>query len=130
MTGGLSISLLESSSINKSAIFQVIKSLTLTPSELSLSNLISKASEIIQAESKSIFEFILTIIPFFINSAISLTSGTQIFSENSFKLNTSHITIVSQVRTVKFCFISSTFFSSFFVTLFDLVKLVSTGVFS
>jgi hypothetical protein len=52
--------------------------------ETSLSSFTSNASATIEAVSKSIFELIFTIIPFFINSAINLGNGTQIFSDNSF----------------------------------------------
>jgi repressor of nif and glnA expression len=51
--------------------------------EFSLSTFISNASAIIDAVSKSTFEFILTIIQFFINSAISLGKTIPIFSDNS-----------------------------------------------
>jgi hypothetical protein len=55
----------------------------------------SNESAIIEAVSKSIFEFRVTFIQFFINSQISFGIGTQIFSENSFKVKTSHKVIVS-----------------------------------
>jgi len=87
--------------------------------------LISKDSDIIEAESKSIFEFIFTIIPFFINSAINFGKTTQIFSDNSFRDNISGTVIVSPFFSTKFCLISSIFFSSFVFTLFDLVKVTS-----
>jgi hypothetical protein len=91
-------------------------------SELSLSNLTSNASATIAADSKSIFELIFTIIQFFMNSAINFGNTTQIFSDNSFKVKVSHTTTVSHFFSTRFCFISSIFFSSFLLTLFDLIK--------
>jgi hypothetical protein len=96
---------------------------------MSFCNLISNASAIIDAVSKSIFELSVTFIQFFINSQISFGIGTQIFSENSFKVNTSHKTIVSQEWLTRFCLISSIFFSSFLICfiLFDLEKVKSSS---
>jgi len=68
-----------------------------------------------------------TIIPFFINSAISFTKFIPIFSDNSFKVKTSQ-TITVPVFAFKFCFISSTFFSIFLLVFaFALEKPVSTA---
>jgi hypothetical protein len=44
---------------------------------------------------------------------MSLTIGTQSFSENSFTDNTSPIVTVSPVRFTRSCFMSSTTFSTF-----------------
>jgi hypothetical protein len=96
---------------------------------MSFCNLILKASAIIEAVSKSIFEFKVTIIPFFINSAISFGIGTQIFSENSFKVKISPTITSSQERSTRFCLISSIFFSSFLtcLILFDLENVKSSS---
>ncbi len=115
ITGDLSSNLEASSSTSKSAIFHSKISSTFTPWELSLCKLISKASATIEAVSKSSLELMFTIIPFFMNSAINFGSAIPIFSENSFKDKISGTVTVSPVLSVKFCWISSTFFSSFFL---------------
>jgi len=56
----------------------------------------SNDSAIIEAVSKSILEFRLTIIQFFINSAKSFGNKTPIFSDSSFRDKMSQIIIVSQ----------------------------------
>jgi hypothetical protein len=56
------------------------------------------------------------------NSAISFGKTTQIFSDNSFKDKNSGTIIVSPFLSVRFCLISSIFFSSFLLTLFDLTN--------
>jgi hypothetical protein len=110
-------------------MFQSIISSTEAQEELSLSNFISKLSEIIAAVSKSTLEFIFTIIQFFINSAISFGKTIQIFSDNSFTDKNSGTTIVSHIFSTKFCLISSICFSSFFIfcNLFDLIKVTSSS---
>ncbi|MDF1682249.1 MAG: hypothetical protein P1U46_00240 [Patescibacteria group bacterium] len=72
---------------------------------------------------------ILTIIPFFINSAISLGKIIPIFSESSFILKKSGTIITVPFLSTRFCFISSIFLSSFLCLciLFDLVKVLSTS---
>jgi len=65
------------------------------------------------------------------NSAIKTGNAIQSFSDNSFRFNTSGTTIVSHLRSTKFCLISSAFFSSFFtlLILFDLVKEPSSSIY-
>ena len=115
ITGGLGVNFEESSSCKNEEISHKKISSVETQAQTSLSSFTSKASVMIEADSKSIFELIFTIIPFFINSAISLGKGIQIFSDNSFTGIKSQIVIFSPFLFTKFCFISSTFFSSFLV---------------
>jgi len=57
---------------------------------------------------------------------MSLASGTPIFSENSLSVRTSHTIMVSHDLSVRFCLISSIFFSFFsHPILFDLTNPLS-----
>jgi hypothetical protein len=131
-TGGRGFSFESSFSANNSSRFQLKTSSTFAHKESSFFNFISNVSTIIDAVSKSIFEFMLTIIPFFINSAINDGRAIHIFSDNSFTVRILEIVIVSHLWSIKFCFISSTFFSFFlfFDILFDLTNVSSSFSFS
>ena len=111
-------------------MFPSMRSVIFESVEWAFFTLILNPSAMRKQVSKSIWELILTTIPFFMSSPMMRASGIPILSENSLTVRKSPISTSWPDRSTRVCLISSIFFSCFSPTILFWRRKVSRSSFS